>query len=135
LTETFLFRQVIHKYCSLLTVAIVLVCPLLCMGSLAQGDDSARPKCCCSHCQQLPTEEPAAPAESGTKGSSCLCCGATLSESPAVSQSSLDLPYIVPIELPAGSLAAGLYVDVNEGNPLDCPSGRMLRLEHCALRC
>lgn len=121
---------------AIVTIAVLLTCPLICLGQAANGGDCAVPAAgCCPHCP-APVQEPGGDESEQTVPSCCLCKGA-ITDRPAVDWQPDELATAVVIESSAARTTVS--APAAGGRRLrESPAphaGRMLRLEHCALTC
>lgn len=118
-------------------IAVLLACPVVCIaGAFAGGEGGA--SCGCGRCHSVPTEQPAQPTTPASgSGLCCLCKGALVAKAVTLdaSDSGLSVPVAMLVDIvPLGVAYAWSYGRCNTTHPLSL-SGRMLRLEHCALTC
>ncbi len=119
---------------AVVTIAVLLACPLICLGHVP-GEQSVPLSRCCPHCpppaQEAEEEAPASPLPS-----CCLCKGAITDRATVDWQPEKQATAAV-VEPHAGQTT--LRGAATEGPRLrESPaphSGRRLRLEHCALTC
>lgn len=128
-----MFRRMI----AIAMTAVLLACPVACIaGAFAGGDGGAAR--CCGRCHSVPSQEPAQPTTpSSGSGLCCLCKGAIAAK--AVTLDVSDTGFAVPVAVlvlivPLGPTQSWSRGHCETAHPLSL-SGRMLRLEHCALTC
>lgn len=125
---------------AVVSILVLLACPLMCLGRAGGGDWSIPAAGCCPHCPaSVPSdahpsegeEVPASPVPS-----CCLCKGA-ITDRAAVDWQPDDRTTPMTVEpWAAGTTVNGAAAEGPRLRESPAPhSGRMLRLEHCALTC
>ncbi|MCA9247578.1 MAG: hypothetical protein KDA42_10695 [Planctomycetales bacterium] len=123
-----------QRFATHLSIAIVLVCPYLCLGS-AEGCSTAdvqKDKCCC-HCDSREANDDAPPTPRDS-GPDCLCHGAVIDGAKIELQTFADDSALVAtLYLPTSMFVEAQSVAVSP-HPCHFPPGSSGR-DLCALNC